>query len=154
MEKEKTNKYIEVSLVDAYPMTREEYNNFRGWQIPKDENPMDDGYLVQHPNNYVTWSPKDVFEKHNLKLLDSDRISKSKVNSFIKEIDSVKFGNKTTVVNITLINGFEVIESSSCVDPENYDHEMGVQICTDRAKERIQELLGFLLQCASNGFDI
>lgn len=54
-------------------MTRLAYNDFRGWQLPADENGADQGYLVEYldggkPNTdrfdgYVSWSPKEVFEK-------------------------------------------------------------------------------------------
>ncbi len=55
------------------PMTRGEYNKYRGWEIPENENPNDDGYLVEYldsPNKvhenhkgYISWSPKDVFDR-------------------------------------------------------------------------------------------
>lgn len=66
-------RYIGVKLINAEPMNRLEYNNLRGWQVPDDENPADDGYLVEYidggkPNTheysgYISWSPKDVFER-------------------------------------------------------------------------------------------
>lgn len=31
-------------------MTRGDYNNYRGWTIPKDEDPKDEGYLVKYSN--------------------------------------------------------------------------------------------------------
>lgn len=65
--------YIGVKLINAKPMIRADYNTFRGWQLPADENGADDGYLVEYldggkPNTetyagYVSWSPKNVFEK-------------------------------------------------------------------------------------------
>ena len=65
--------YIGVKLINAFPMTRLAYNDFRGWQLPADENGEDEGYLVEYldggkPNTdrfdgYVSWSPKEVFEK-------------------------------------------------------------------------------------------
>lgn len=65
-----------TKIVNATPMTREAYNNFRGWQVPSDENPIDEGYLVEYTDGgqsntnsydgYVSWSPKDVFEKSYL----------------------------------------------------------------------------------------
>lgn len=55
-------KYIGTKVVKAEPMTRGEYNNYRGWIIPEDENPADEGYLVKYPDNYESWSPKAVFE--------------------------------------------------------------------------------------------
>ena len=57
----------------ARPMTRGEYNKYRGWKIPIDEDPSEAGFLIEyveggdsnHTNhsNYISWSPKDVFEK-------------------------------------------------------------------------------------------
>ena len=54
-------------------MTRGEYNEYRGWQIPENEDPSEQGYLVEYvdggkPNDerhtgYISWSPRDVFEK-------------------------------------------------------------------------------------------
>lgn len=44
-------------------MTRGDYNTYRGWTIPEDENPNDEGYLVEYEGGYQSWSPKDVFEK-------------------------------------------------------------------------------------------
>ena len=54
--------YIGTKLVLAKPMTRGEYNQYRGWTIPADENAADEGYLVQYPDNYESWSPKAVFD--------------------------------------------------------------------------------------------
>lgn len=54
--------YIGTKIIKAKPMTRGDYNKHRGWEIPADENPDDEGYLVQYDNDYVSWSPKDVFE--------------------------------------------------------------------------------------------
>lgn len=56
-------KYIGTKTIKAKPMTRNEYNKFRGWEIPKDESPADEGYLVEYSDGYVSWSPKDVFEE-------------------------------------------------------------------------------------------
>ena len=64
--------YIGTKIINASPMTRQDYNNLRGWAVPDDENPLDDGYLVEYtdggtPNvagfaGYVSWSPKAQFE--------------------------------------------------------------------------------------------
>lgn len=65
--------YIGVKEINATPMSRAAYNLFRGWELPKDENGDDEGYLVEYIDGgqantatfagYVSWSPKDVFEK-------------------------------------------------------------------------------------------
>ncbi len=54
--------YIGTKVIQAEPMTRGDYNLKRGWTIPENENPLDEGYLVQYPDGYISWSPKDVFE--------------------------------------------------------------------------------------------
>lgn len=65
--------HIGVKLINAKPMTRLEYNQFRGWELPADENGADEGFLVEYIDGgkantqdyagYVSWSPKDVFER-------------------------------------------------------------------------------------------
>ena len=65
--------FIGTKSVLATTMTRGEYNDYRGWQIPENEDPTEQGYLVEYvdggkPNDdrhagYISWSPKDVFEK-------------------------------------------------------------------------------------------
>lgn len=66
------NTYIGTKILVATPMTREEYNAYRGWEVPGDEDGKDEGYFVEyrdggapnHPEHagYISWSPKDVFE--------------------------------------------------------------------------------------------
>jgi hypothetical protein len=68
-----TKTYEGTKRVNARPMNRCEYNAYRGWEVHPDENPADDGYLVEyldggkpnHPGHagYISWSPKDVFER-------------------------------------------------------------------------------------------
>lgn len=56
-------KYVGVKLIEAQPMTRGDYNKYRGWIIPENENPNDEGYLVKYSDDYVSWSPKQVFDE-------------------------------------------------------------------------------------------
>jgi len=65
--------YIGTKVINAKPMNRQEYNDFRGWELPSDEDGSDEGYLVEYVDGgqanteqyagYVSWSPKDVFER-------------------------------------------------------------------------------------------
>lgn len=65
--------YIGTKVVHATPLNRGAYNKYRGWEVPADENPFDEGYLVEyvdggksnHPDHkgYISWSPKEVFER-------------------------------------------------------------------------------------------
>lgn len=58
-------KYIGTKLIKAKPMTRGEYNAYRGWTIPKNENPDEEGYLVVYvdSNDHVSWVPKYIFDR-------------------------------------------------------------------------------------------
>lgn len=64
--------FIGTKIIYAKPMNRLDYNIFRGWELPANENGSDEGYLVEYkdggePNTkeyqgYVSWSPKEQFE--------------------------------------------------------------------------------------------
>lgn len=56
-------KFIGTKIIEAKPMTRGEYNEYRGWTIPEDENPADKGYLVKYPDGYESWSPEKQFNE-------------------------------------------------------------------------------------------
>ena len=55
--------YIGTKFVQAKPMNRGEYNKFRGWTLPADENAADEGYVLTYKDGYISWSPKEVFEE-------------------------------------------------------------------------------------------
>ena len=53
-------------------MTRQAYNDLRGWDLPADEDGADDGYLTEDINGdkntpqfkgYVSWTPKAMFDE-------------------------------------------------------------------------------------------
>ena len=54
-------------------------------------------------------------------------------------------GKKVTLVAARLSNGFLLVETSTCVDPANYDESIGAEICIKRIRDRVWMLEGFLL---------
>lgn len=56
-------KYVGTKMIEAKQMNRGAYNDYRGWKIPLDEDPADEGYLVKYSDGYESWSPKKQFEK-------------------------------------------------------------------------------------------
>lgn len=58
----------------------------------------------------------------------------------------VDFGKPTTYVTIRMKNGFTLRESTTCVDPENYNEEIGKEICLKRLEDKVWLLLGYQLQ--------
>lgn len=150
-------KYIGTKLIEAEPMNRGDYNKYRGWTIPQNEDPADAGYLIRYPDGYESWSPKELFDKAHLALDDNKElpsgvsVGPNMVDEFIAFTETKTMGNNTTVVRCVLRNGFVIVEASSCVDPENYSEEMGYDICMEKVRDKIWELLGFLLQTAWHG---
>lgn len=69
---------VGTKMVKSFPMNRADYNLYRGWTLPANENGEDEGYLVEYtdggaPNvvnhaGYVSWSPKEQFENAYLTL--------------------------------------------------------------------------------------
>jgi hypothetical protein len=112
-----------------------------------------EGYTVKCPDGYQSWSPKATFEAAYLPMgheNDGTKITEQMVDDFIIGYEDTRLGT-TTVVQAQLRNGFTVLESSACVDPANYDHDLGVSICKSRIKPHVWRLLGFLLASARNG---
>ena len=135
-------KFIGTKLIEAEPAER--YGQ--------------EGYKVLYPDGYESWSPKDVFEKAYLPLTINENlrtnapsISQEMVDDFIQETWTQTLGNKCTVVRAKLRNGFEIVESSACVSAENYDENLGHEICMEKIKDKVWLLLGFLLQTAVGG---
>ena len=124
------DKYIGAKLIQAEP----------------ERNPVTKeitGYKVVYPDGYESWSPKDVFEKAYMKVDDNKNlpsgvsIGPEMVDDFIASTETITMGET----------------KSSCVDPKNYDEKIGKDICMGRIKNKIWELLGFLLQQAWQGIN-
>lgn len=143
--------YIGVKQVKAEPMNLGAYNEHRGWTIPADENPETEGYHVVYPSGYESWCPKETFETYNYMIECDNKISEVDVNDFVEGLSCDMFGRKTTVVHARCKTGFEVTETSACVDPANYDAKVGSDIATKKISDVIWSHLGFILQWAQNG---
>jgi hypothetical protein len=75
-------------------------------------------------------------------------ITKEDIDAIIRscEINHFKVGEKTTLVQLVMPTGFTLTESSSCVDPANYDHDMGVNLAMKKVEDKIWFLEGYVLQ--------
>ena len=56
------------------------------------------------------------------------------------------FGKPCTYVTVRMKNGFTLRESTTCVDPANYNEDIGKEICLKRIENQIWFLLGYQLQ--------
>lgn len=114
----------------------------------------DEGYEVTYPDGYKSWCPKEVADASYFKLSeanDGTKILKEDVEKFITNVDVITIGTKTTVVNAHSLTGFDTVKHSSCVDPKNYNEELGKQYAMEEVINSLWAHLGFVLQWAKYG---
>ena len=88
---------------------------------------------------------KKVEEKTDEKItkITEEYIAEIMENS---EFETFTTFDKCTIVSCRLPNGFVITESSACVSPENYNEDLGVDICFDKIADKIWELEAYRLQ--------
>lgn len=114
----------------------------------------DEGYEVTYPDGYKSWCPKEVADASYFKLSeanDGTKILREDVENFITDVEVMTVGEKTTVVNAHTLTGFDTVKHSSCVDPKNYNEELGKQYAMEEVINSLWAHLGFVLQWAKYG---
>lgn len=105
------NTYIGTKMVQATPMSRQAYNDYRDWNLPEDEDGADDGYLVEYtdggkPNDdrhagYISWSPKAQFDAAYVDIGDVSGLAphqqrvvaeKAELDARLKKLDGFMTG--------------------------------------------------------------
>jgi hypothetical protein len=90
---------------------------------------------------------EEHFEKFEYEF-KAPSISEEDIDEIVESSDieiQTVFG-KCTIVSCRLPNGFVIVESSACVSPENYNEDIGIDICMEKIKNKIWELEGYRLQ--------
>ena len=75
-------------------------------------------------------------------------VTKEQVQDNMKDVvirTVTEFDKPTTYVIVRMNNGFILRESTTCVDPSNYDENIGAEICLKKIESEVWKLLGFLL---------
>ncbi len=83
--------------------------------------------------------------KQRLNVMPAPRVTQEDIESHIASTSFQRFGDSTTVAEITLDNGYTVRGESACVSVENYDQEVGERIAYDNAFAKLWPLYGFLM---------
>lgn len=151
--------YLGVKMIEAEPMSRQEFEDSYQSDRPHEEKPDQLGYHVRYLNPdgkpYDSWSPKQVFESAYLPLEGESTITQKDVDLFTNEVIATNLQDgKSTLVQAETLTGFRQYEVSSCVDPKNYDPELGKSIGAKRIKDKIWGHLGFVLQWAKFGLTV
>lgn len=81
-------------------------------------------------------------------------VTKEMVDANMKDVKCTTitlFDKPCTYVEVRMKNGFTVRETTTCVDPANYNEEIGKEICLKRIENEVWKLLGFELASRLNG---
>ena len=73
-----------------------------------------------------------------------EQVKENMQDVIIRTLDD--FGKPCTYVTVRMRNGFTLRESTTCVDPANYNEDIGKEICLKRIENQIWFLLGYQLQ--------
>lgn len=78
----------------------------------------------------------------------ANTIKKEQIERILKDskIHVSTLFEKVAMVAVQLPNGFVITETSGAVDKENYDLEIGKEICMEKIEDKIWELEGYALQ--------
>lgn len=68
-----------------------------------------------------------------------NKVTYEQVNEIFSKAEKTieTYYEKCTVVVCKLANGFVIVESSSCIDPQNYNMYLGARICEKRIKNKV-----------------
>lgn len=137
--------YIGTKSVLATTMTRGEYNKYRGWQIPENEDPAEQGYLVEYvdggkPNDerhtgYISWSPHDVFENsyksqpktHIDRMVEEKEALDTKLNA-LKAFLAKVATNEAPMLTDDQVGNLE----EQCEAMQSYSDVLGIRIEYDK----------------------
>jgi hypothetical protein len=56
------------------------------------------------------------------------------------EYAAFKVFDKCTIVACKLPNGYVMVEASSCVDPSDYDSDIGIEMCMERLEDKVKAM--------------
>lgn len=148
-------KAIGIKMVDLQPMTAKEAFD-KGYGMKPNQDPNSNGYEVIYPDGYKSWCPKEIADAAYFRLSpenDGTKVLKEDVENFVTNVEVMTVGEKTTVVNAHTLTGFDMVRHSSCVDPKNYNEELGKQYALEVVTDDLWGHLGFVLQWAKFGLN-
>lgn len=76
-----------------------------------------------------------------------NKVTEKQIDKIIQagSIEIQDLSDKTTLVKFRTKEGFEIVATSSCVDPKNYNRDVGAKICMDQIKNKLWEYEGYVL---------
>ena len=101
------------------------------------------GYVLSFPDTGKLFYSKIIIMETNIKVTPEE-VKENMKDVLVRTV--VEFGKPCTYVTVRMKNGFTLRESTTCVDPANYNEEIGKEICLERIENKVWHLLGYALQ--------
>ena len=73
------------------------------------------------------------------------KVTKASITDKIADVKFLQFDETTIICGITMKNGYGVRGESACVDPRNFDMEIGKGLAYEHAFNELWHLEGYLL---------
>lgn len=73
--------------------------------------------------------------------MSQNRVTQEQIDDLISRAETQEL-----VISFRLPNGFTVSGRGACVDPKNFDIEIGRRVATEDAKRQLWQLEGYVLQ--------
>ena len=84
--------------------------------------------------------------EERIAALPGEKVTENYIKTRISKVEYfVLPGTTVTICSITIDNGYSVRGESACVDPINYNKEIGEELAYKQAFENLWPLFGFLL---------
>lgn len=160
-------KYQKQTVTEMRPVTSDEIFNFQhhgqlvalgvhlNVTVSISEPDLENGspkmgdMIARNPDNHNDqWLVgQEYFEKNFYPVADlPNKLTEKDILARVAGVQFDKMGEKTTVCLLTLKNGYEIISTSSCVDPANYNQAIGEKFAYQKALDQVWFLEGYLLQ--------
>lgn len=78
-----------------------------------------------------------------------ERITPEQISTLMNEAEyqvAHRMFDKQCIVVAKLRNGFTIVGESACIDPNDYNEEIGFNLAKARIEQRLWELEGYALQ--------
>jgi hypothetical protein len=77
--------------------------------------------------------------------MSAERITPEHIDARIKEVRYIKGPHTVTVCLVKMANDYVVVGHSACVDPAQYNEQVGREMAYQHAREQLWALEGYLL---------
>ena len=148
-----------ITIGDKLRVIKETFFLKKG-EVVRVTNVDKDGFVTfVFGNNFKSSGTVDAAtcKEHFEKIVEEKKktISPAIISEYIgslmmdSEIEVFTTFGKCTIVSCELPNGFVIVESHTCMNPEDYNEDVGVDACIDKIASRIYELESYRMQDSS-----